>query len=200
MRQQVNLYPAAVQQVLVPYGGRVVLRTVATVAALLVLVAALLVGDTVRLAGTVRELRQRQADVARQLVEQQQRLPLRPKDPRLAEEVARLQAARDLRQPLGGMLATLTAAPATTFSPALEGLARQTPEGVWLRHISLGAADRSFTLDGSALQAEAPLRLVESLTREAAFAGVKFRHLNLLRGEAENYIDFSLSTAGGAQP
>lgn len=198
MMQQVNLYQAAARQARIPWGGATIVRGVALAGALLLLVAGALLGDTLRLSAQVDELHQRHDQAARQLLDAQRRFPPRPKDPRLEAEIARLQVARDQRQPLGGILGTLTATPTSPFGAALAGLARQTPDGVWLRHIVLGAADGSLRMDGSALQAEAPLRLVESLAGEEAFAGARFRRLQLTRGDGE-YVDFSLSTGAGKE-
>ena len=127
-----------------------------------------------------------------QLLQMQQQYPPRQADPRLP---AQLQAARsELRQQQSLLQAIrhYDHSDEQRFSAQLRGLAQQVPSGLWLNQIQLQTGQ--INLHGQTLDAQQVPVLVQALSREAAFAGIRFEQVRIARDPDSGQIHFQLNT------
>jgi hypothetical protein len=169
---------------------------VAAILAVLALATGLVAWQVDRSETRLAELKLRQADLERQIITLEQQFPVQEKSPLLEAEVVQLTLARDARTPLLEAVGATAAGGQEGFSPYLEGLARQNPQGVWLRLIRIGEGGRALRLAGSALQPDLAPRFLQRLSAEPVFAGLAFERLHLSRPPtATGHIDFLVDTA-----
>ena len=127
-----------------------------------------------------------------QLLQMQQQYPPRQADPLLP---AQLEAARsELRQQqtLLQAIRRYDHAQDHALSAQLRGLAQQVPSGLWLNQIQLQAGQ--INLQGQTLDAQQVPVLVQALSREAAFAGIRFEQVRISRDPDSGQIHFQLNT------
>ncbi len=195
-QQQVNLYPAVAGGDKGPRALRTMLLAGATLLGVLVLATGFFAWRASRGEAELAELNLRRADLERQLTALEQQFPVREKNPQLEAEVVRMTLARDARMPLLEAVDDTSEGGNDGFSPFLEGLARQNPQGVWLRLIRIGEAGQALRIAGSALQPDLAPRFLQRLSAEPAFAGLAFERLQLSRPPtAAGHIDFLVDTA-----
>ncbi len=200
--QQVNLYQKELRPAQVAFSARTVLGLAGIW--LLLLATNLGIGGWRQHRAAV-ELTAAQAAATReaqQLAQLEARYPPPAKDPALARESARLQAARDGRALLLTQLEGKSLGNTDGFSPQLTALARQTMTGLWLTHIDLRQGGKELTLEGGAGNATTVPLYLQRLAGEQAFAGMEFDTFRLSRPpKAPRQIDFFLETSenGSAQ-
>ena len=132
-----------------------------------------------------------------QLLQMQQQYPARQSDPGLP---AQLQAARnELRQQqiLLQAIRHYDHGDEQRFSAQLRALAQQVPKGLWLTRIQLQAGQ--IKLQGQTLNAQQVPVLVQALSHEAAFAGIRFEQLRIARDPDNSQIHFQLNTQRDAE-
>lgn len=201
MIQQINLYQAGVFEKKEPLPANTMLVAAGAALALLLLIYAIAQWQTLRLSHHLAELRAQQTRAAQRLAELHGQYLPKGKSRLLEQEIDRLRAGRDARLPLLDLLAAKPFGNTTGFSPHLEGLARQSVEGMWLRRIVLGAGGAKVTLEGRTLRPELVPRYLQQLAREEVFAGLEFTRLQLTRADDRpGYVDFLLETAPEAGP
>lgn len=194
MIQSVNLYTEELR----PRRQKLQARTAATA-----LVLALLV---VVVAGGMAHYQASRAE--QQLAIQQQH------NEQLLSSVERMSAAVAAQQPDASLEAELEAISQTVvrreylldrveslvaddvvgFSPALEGLARQVPEGLWLTGIRILPMSGELALEGQAEAGTLVPVFLDRLGNEAAFAGRSFGAFRLLREDNSRWIGFRVAT------
>ena len=203
MPQQVNLYNPAfeAQQASLSFTGAV---------AGWALVTLLAVGAVVFQDFRVRSLEQNQRELDRQVAAAQTQLQrlgsemaARTHDPRIAEEVARLEADITSRQEVMDVLRAGSLGDTRGFSEQLKAFARQSFEGVWLTGLSISSAGRDVSLEGRALQASYVPSYLKRLNGESAMQGHPFSEL-LIQQPGQNpaekdaprpgYVEFRLTT------
>jgi hypothetical protein len=201
--QQVNLYNPAfeAQQASLSFTGAV---------AGWALVALIAVGAVVFQDFRVRSLEQNQRELDRQVAAAQTQLQrlgsemgARGHDPRIAEEVARLEADITSRQEVMDVLRAGSLGDTRGFSEQLKAFARQSFEGVWLTGLSIASAGRDVSLEGRALQASYVPSYLKRLNGESAMQGHPFSEL-LIQQPPQNpaekdaprpgYVEFRLTT------
>jgi hypothetical protein len=127
-----------------------------------------------------------------QLLQMQQQYPPRQADLRLP---AQLEAARNELRQQQVLLQAIRRYEHTgeqAFSAQLRGLAQQVPSGLWLNQIQLQAGQ--IHLQGQTLDAQQVPVLVQALSREAAFAGIRFEQVRIARDPDSGQIHFQLNT------
>lgn len=203
MPQQINLYNPAFEarQAPLSFTGAV---------AGWALVALIAVGAAVFADFRVRSLEQNQRELDRQVAAAQTQLQrlgsemaARGHDPRIAEEVARLEAEINSRQEVMDVLRAGSLGDTRGFSEQLKAFARQSFEGVWLTGLSIGSAGRDVSLEGRALQASYVPSYLKRLNGESAMQGHPFSELLIqepVQSPAEKnapravYVEFRLTT------
>ena len=203
MPQQINLYNPAFEE------RRALLSWNSAVAGWLivaVLVAAIATYQSV----TVRSAEQRDRELAAQVVSAQaetQRLASavssRNKDPRIIEEISRLETDLKGRQEVMNILQSGGLGNTRGFSDHLKAFARQSFEGVWLTGLSIATAGRDVSVEGRALQAAYVPGYLKRLNGENAMQGHPFSELVIEEPAPDpaaktavrpNYVEFRLTT------
>ena len=126
-----------------------------------------------------------------------QQYPARQADSRLP---AQLDAARERirqQQTVYRAISRDDNIPENRFSNQLLGLAQQVQTGLWLTEIQL--ASGHIRLQGQTRDAEQVPRLVQALSREAAFTGVSFQEVAISRDEEGPLLNFIMSTRHSTQ-
>ena len=203
MPQQINLYNPAfeAQRALLSFKGAVAGWVV--VAVLVVAVAGY---QTIRL----RSVEQQERELAQQVAAAQadaQRLgsemAARRHDPRITEEVARLELEVKGRQEVMEVLHSGGLGDTRGFSDHLRAFARQSFEGVWLTGLSIATAGRDVSVEGRALQAAYVPGYLKRLNGERAMQGHPFSELVIEEPAPDpaaktpvraNYVEFRLTT------
>lgn len=193
MRQQINLYQDVLIERKPPL--RAALCAVIVVACLVLLVVVSLLFNRQQQVREAQLAQKRQ--VRTQLETELQHLktqnPPRQNDPRVAQELARLQAAQRGRQALIRYFNQSVPDRADGFYAVMQGLARYPFDGVWLTGISLNRNARHVQLSGSATQAERIPAYLKHLGEKQILKGQTFARLNLSRIEKNaQRVDFQL--------
>ena len=203
MPQQINLYNPAfeAQRAPLPLKGAI---------AGWVVTAALVVAVVGYLMLALRSAQQEERELERQIAAAQadaQRLgsqmAARHRDPRITEEVARLEAEVKGRQEVMQVLHAGGLGDTRGFSDHLKAFARQSFEGVWLTGLSIASAGREISVEGRALQAGYVPGYLKRLNGESAMQGHPFSELLIEEpapdpaektGVRANYVEFRLTT------
>lgn len=155
-----------------------------------------------------------------QAVEAEQKLAIQEqRNQQLLESVERMSAAVAQQQPDAALEAelntirqtvarreyllerveTLVSDDSDGFSPALEGLARQVPDGLWLTGIRLQPVSGALVLEGQTETGSLVPVFLDRLGNEPAFAGLSFGAFRLLREEDSRWIGFRVATRRTAE-
>lgn len=81
------------------------------------------------------------------------------------------------------------------FSDYLKGLAERTPQGVWLTHILIDAA-QGVDLRGGATNPSLAPTFVRSLEAVPAFQGISFGKVEVTKTPGQSHVSFRLSSTG----
>ncbi len=203
MPQQINLYNPAfeAQRALLLFKGAVTGWVV---------IAVLIVAISGYLMISLRSLEQQERELARQVATAQadaqrlgSELASRRHDPKITEEVARLEGeVRDRRQVME-VLSAGALGDTRGFSDHLRAFARQSFEGVWLTGLSIATAGRDVAIEGRALQAAYVPNYLKRLNAETAMQGHPFSELLIEEPAPDlaakppvrrNYVEFRLTT------
>ena len=124
-------------------------------------------------------------------------------DPRITEEVARLELEVKGRQEVMEVLHSGGLGDTRGFSDHLKAFARQSFEGVWLTGLSIATAGRDVSVEGRALQAAYVPGYLKRLNGESAMQGHPFSELVIEEPAPDpaaktpvraNYVEFRLTT------
>ena len=207
MPQQINLYNPAfeAQRARLSFKGAVagwviIAALVATVAGYQLI--------------SLRSIEQQERELARQAATAQadtQRLgsqmASRHQDPRIAEEVARLETEVRSRQEVMAVLRAGGLGDTRGFSDHLKAFARQSFEGIWLTGLSIATAGRDVSVEGRALQAAYVPGYLKRLNGENAMQGHPFSELIIQEPAPDpaaktpvrpSYVEFKLTTKSDA--
>lgn len=131
----------------------------------------------------------------RQTVEQQSSAVAAQKpDAALESELREVTEALVRRERLLGRVEALVQGDSEGFSPALEGLARQVPDGLWLTGIELRAVSGEVVLKGQTESGSLVPVFLDQLGEEPTFSGRSFGAFRLLREEDSRWIGFHVAT------
>lgn len=193
MIQQINLYQSAVFIKTSPFAARRLLLAVTIGMGLLLLGYGMACWQLWRTESNFAEITVQQHLAQQRIIDLQQSYPARAHSKVLALQVAQLRAEKAARLPLLTLLVDHSPDKFPGFSEHLQGLARETLTGVWLRDLALADGGHSLVLQGSALRAELVPRYVQRLSRQPSFAGLEFASLVMSRSaDREEVVDFVL--------
>jgi hypothetical protein len=209
MPQQINLYnPAfAEQRALLSFKGAVMGWVV--VALLIVAIAGY---QTISLQSLERQERELARQVAAAQAEAQRlggEMASRQHDPKIAEELARLEGEVKGRREVMDVLHAGALGDTRGFSNHLRAFARQSFEGVWLTGLSIATAGRDVSIEGRALQAAYVPNYLKRLNAESAMEGHPFSELLIQEPAPDpaakaparpNYVEFRLATKADPAP
>jgi hypothetical protein len=203
MRQQINLYNPAFEE------KRALMSLKGAVAGWVVIAALVVVFAGFQMI-SLRSVEQQERELARQVAAAQadaQRLggemASRRHDPRITEEVTRLEGEVRGRQEVMNILRSGGLGDTRGFSDHLKAFARQSFEGVWLTGLSIATAGRDVSIEGRALQAAYVPSYLKRLNGENAMQGHPFSELLIQEPVPDpgaktpvrpNYVEFKLTT------
>lgn len=132
----------------------------------------------------------------------------RQKDPRLLEELGRVQADLDAGAEVLAVLQGGALGNTDGYSEYLRAFARQSLDGLWLTGFSIAGAGHDVTIEGRSLRAELVPDYLKRLNRERIMQGRAFSDLSMElpkdQGDAKtlseraSYLEFRLSTRADA--
>ena len=203
MPQQINLYNPAfeAQRALLSFKGAV--AGWALTAALVVAIAGYQMISLRSDERKDRELGQQFAAVQADAKRLGGEVSARRHDPRLAEEIARLEGDVKGRQEVMDVLRSGGLGDTRGFSDHLKAFARQSFDGVWLTGLSIATAGRDVSVEGRALQAAYVPGYLKRLNGESAMQGHPFSELVIQEPAPDpaakaqvrpNYVEFKLTT------
>lgn len=183
----------------------------ATLAALVLLFAAAAVLTGMRNDALARQERVSAGQLA-QLQEQASKMTAqvgaRQRDPRLLEELGRVQADLDAGAEVLAVLQGGALGNTAGYSEYLRAFARQSLDGLWLTGFSIAGAGHDVTIEGRALRAELVPDYLKRLNRERIMQGRAFSELSMelpkdpadakAQPERASYLEFRLSTQADA--
>ncbi|MCP5149357.1 MAG: PilN domain-containing protein [Ectothiorhodospiraceae bacterium] len=195
MRQQVNLYQPVFRRERRVLSARALAQCLGLAAIALAAVQGFAWWQVEGLRGQVRQLEQQQVLATERLSAAQGRVPRRDPSPLLERERARLERVVAGRSRILETLRGGDVEPSSGFSEILAGLARQRVPGLWLTAVRIQSGGRRLEIRGAALRPELVPVLVQRLSSEPVFVGMKFQTLRLDRTEeGEGRLDFVLRT------
>lgn len=204
MSQQINLYNPAFEQ----QRQWLSLNTLGVaLATLLLLIAATSVFTSLRNEALAKQERASAGQLA-QLKDQADKMTAqigaRQRDPRLLEELGRVQADLDAGAEVLAVLQGGALGNTAGYSDYMRAFAKQSFEGLWLTGFSIAGAGQEVTIEGRALQAELVPDYLKRLNRESIMQGRAFADLSIQTpkpgagaqpgGDRAEFLEFRLST------
>lgn len=204
MSQQINLYNPAFEQ----KRQWLSLNTLgAALATLILLIAAASVFTGMRNEALAKQERASAGQLA-QLKDQADKMTAqigaRQRDPRLLEELGRVQADLDAGAEVLAVLQGGALGNTAGYSDYLRAFARQSFDGLWLTGFSISGAGQEVTIEGRALQAELVPDYLKRLNRESIMQGRAFADLSIQAPKPDagtpaesvraEFLEFRLST------
>ncbi|XOZ33292.1 PilN domain-containing protein [Halomonadaceae bacterium KBTZ08] len=198
MKQSVNLYTDAFR----PSREWLTLRLALVLVAAVVLVIAA-TGGVLRyqLAGAqarLSELERRETQKQEAVEALQEQVEARQKDPALEQQIARLEQRVQDRRRLVERADSVAQANSEGFSPYLEGLARQTLEGLWLTRIRVDLMRDRLGVVGRTRDGQNVPEYLQRLQDEPVFAGRRFARFNIERPEGDAPLRFEVASTRDA--
>jgi len=205
--QQINLYNPAFEAQRALLSFKSALAGWAVVAVLVVALAGYQMISLRSIEQQERELAQQVAAAQADAQRLGNELASRRHDPRITEELARLEGDVKGRQEVMAVLSSGGLGDTHGFSDHLKAFARQSFEGVWLTGLSIATAGRDVTVEGRALQAADVPGYLKRLNGESAMQGHPFSELVIQEPAPDpaaktpvrpNYVEFKLTTKADA--
>ncbi len=192
--QQVNLYQPILRRQEKVFSSATLVQALAVVAAALLAIWGYGAWQVHALDRQVQLARGQQAQSEARLQQLQRLYPEPVRDRALAGRVA--AAEKELAQKRRVLHALSERAFGNTagFVDQLQGLARQSVEGLWLSELELAAGGTRLRLRGNALAPELVPRYLQRLSAEPVFAGTEFQTFLMQRAADDRSIAFLLST------
>lgn len=197
--QQVNLYQPILRRQEKVFSSRTLLQALAVVALALLAIWAYGRWQVHALERQVELARSQQAQSEARLQQLQRLYPQPVRDRALGERVAAAERQLAQKRRILHALSDRSFGNEHGFVAPLEGLARQSVEGVWLRALDFSAGGTRLRLSGNALSPELVPRYLQRLSAEPAFAGTEFQTFVMKRAEDGRGIGFLLSTEADAK-
>jgi len=195
MRQQINLFQAALIDKSEPLQARQVGLIMAGFAVLLILLSLFGYWQLQSADQQLADLQQQKLESETRVVALEQQHPERQESILLKEEIVRTKETLVGQKQLLGYFSVRDEESNGSILGVLEGLARHRSEGVWLRRIQLDVAGNNISLAGSALRPEQVPQYLQSLGDKGVLGGQVFSRMTLARlQERPGQVDFSLES------
>ena len=198
MRQEVNLYTEAFR----PSQEWLTLGFAARVAAVALVAVVLAAGwaqyQVMQLRAEQQALEQTQARTEEAIARLNEQLASQQRDPQLVDQVERLEARAEDRQRLVERAGSVARASSEGFTPYLEGLAKQSREGLWLTGIQVNLIRDQLHLEGKTIQGQRVPDYLQRLRQEPVFEGRRFERFGIERSEESAYLAFDVASRRNA--
>ena len=207
MPQQINLYNPAFKAQRSPLSFRSTCAGWFVVAVLLIALAGYQKISLYWLQNEERDLNQKLAAAQAEAQKLGKAVGSRRRDPRIEEEVSRLEQEVKGRHEVMDVLHAGGLGDTRGFSDHLKAFARQSFDGVWLTGLSIGTSGKDISLEGRALHAAYVPGYLKRLNGESAMQGHPFSELLIEEPPADpstkttvrpNYVEFRLTTRAEA--
>lgn len=190
--QQVNLYLQLDRAVEPPLSAKQQVMGLAAVAVVILFIYAVLAVLASVQSTSVSALRAEQNQLSRSLERlQAEKQALEDNQP-LFKEIAELEAEVKFRRQLLRSINPEDKPDANGFAPYLQGLGRQTIDGMWFTSIHLTNSGREMALTGRANKAEFLPRYLQKLAKEQTFDGQQFSVLRIAAPDKPGPLMFSV--------
>lgn len=199
MIQQVNLYTTELRPKREPLGSHVAGGLLVVLAVFLVLAGGFAHWNSSRALEEQRVIRHQVEALQDELAGLEKTVAARIEDPSLIKAMRELDRNVQQRRQVLAQVESLVVADGRYFSVYLEGLARQTVDGLWLTTIDLGRSASNIRLTGETRAGERVPEYLQRLSNEPAFSGSEFHSFALDRGEDGGLIQFRVATDGAGE-
>ncbi|WP_029910850.1 hypothetical protein [Pelobacter seleniigenes] len=196
MRQQINLYQDVLLEKPEPLQAKQALLLLVGVFAVLALLGSYDHYQVRGLEDRLLQLQSSEKQATERLTELAAKFPPPKTDPLLAERISRVERRLAGQKEALKFFSRQDAAANEKILASLEGLARTSLTGLWLRRVSLQEHGQSIFLAGTTVQVEDVPRYLELLGTRNIFGGQVFSRLQLKRLETNaGQVDFELDSA-----
>lgn len=196
MRQQINLYQDVLLEKPEPLQAKQALLLLVGVFAVLALLGSYDYHQVRGLEDRLLQLQSSEKQATERLTELAAKFPPPKTDPLLAERISRVERRLVGQKEALKFFSRQDAAANEKILASLEGLARTSLKGLWLRRVSLQDHGQGISLAGTTVQAEDVPRYLELLGTRNIFGGQVFSRLQLKRLETNaGQVDFELDSA-----
>jgi Tfp pilus assembly protein PilN len=127
-----------------------------------------------------------------------EQLARQQRDPQLVDQVERLEARAEDRKRLVERAGSVARASSEGFTPYLEGLARQSRDGLWLTGIQVNLIRDRLRLKGATTQGQRVPDYLQRLRQEPVFEGRRFERFGIDRSEESAFLRFEVASRRNA--
>lgn len=201
--QQINLYQPMLRKARKVFSARALAQSLAVIVVALVAIGGFGQWQLSSLERELMRARAQQLESAQRVEQLRAMVPVRPADAALQQRVEVLQQEQATKQRVLSALSGSRPGNHQGFVEQLEGLARQSLDGLWLTRVEIAGAGTVLGLHGRAVSPELLPRYLQRLGDEPVFAGTEFRSFVMAQGARESSVEFTLDTRGnirGAAP
>ena len=196
MRQQINLYQDVLLEKPEPLLARQALLLLVGVFVVLALLGSYDYHQVRGLEDRLLQLQSSEKQASARITELAAKFPPPKTDPLLAERISRFERRLAGQKEALKFFSRQDAEANEKILASLEGLARTSMNGLWLRRVSLQDHGQSISLAGTTVQVEDVPRYLELLGTRNIFGGQVFSRLQLKRLETNaGQVDFELDSA-----
>ena len=194
--QQINLYQPIFRKKPTPFSLATMGLTLAVVILLLVSIQGFGLWQRQRLAAQLNRAANSHAELKKQVLTLEQKLPAPGVNQQLQVNLDRLIDAKTSMLELERTLISRIDGNSQGFAAYFEGFARKNPQGLWLKTIQLEQGGDFLALEGEMTRPELVPMLLQQLRGEQIFSGKTFQDVRLFRiGEEGEEMGFRLQTA-----
>jgi Tfp pilus assembly protein PilN len=198
--QQVNLYSPIFRRQEKKFSAFAMLQASGLILAGIVLLAGLNFWQVMALRSGLKSAEQRQTAALKQFEDARRQFTPRVGDPKLEDEVAKLEAILAVSGPGQAILRRDVFGESRGYSTYFTALARQSVSDLWLTGIDITGAGQTIQLSGRARVPERVPQYLQKLSSEKVLSGAEFKVFRLDRPEAKDDKGQPLPVKAGKKP
>lgn len=200
MSQQVNLYSPIFRRQEKKFSAIAMLQASAVILAGIALLVGLNLWQFMTLRSEVKNAEQRQTVAMKQFEDAKRQFTPRVGDPKLEEEVAKLEAILSVSGPAQASLRQDVFTESRGYSAYFMALARQSVSDLWLTGIDITGAGQTIQLSGRARVPERVPQYLQKLSSEKVLSGTEFKVFRLDRPVEKDDKGQPLPVKAGKKP
>lgn len=200
MSQQVNLYSPIFRRQEKKFSAYAMLQAIGLILVGIALFIGLNVWRVMALRSDLKSAEQRQTAVMKQFEDAKRQFTPRVGDPKLEEEVAKLEAILAVSGPAQAILRRDVFGESRGYSTYFIALARQSVADLWLTGIDITGAGQTIQLSGRARVPERVPQYLQKLSSEKVLSGSEFKVFRLDRPEEKDDKGQPLPVKAGKKP
>jgi Tfp pilus assembly protein PilN len=198
--QQVNLYSPIFRRQEKKFSAYAMLQAIGLILVGIALFIGLNVWRVMALRSDLKSAEQRQTAVMKQFEDAKRQFTPRVGDPKLEEEVAKLEAILAVSGPAQAILRRDVFGESRGYSTYFIALARQSVADLWLTGIDITGAGQTIQLSGRARVPERVPQYLQKLSSEKVLSGSEFKVFRLDRPEEKDDKGQPLPVKAGKKP